>query len=108
MSFVLREFTAILKGGLAARCKLQMPSGLILACLILRQKKDPDTFFITPVSEKLHGGGYAPVVEFSSPELQRTWQDMAMAAIEPRLQELRTKIEDPRADPEDAFNSAPF
>lgn len=87
--FKIIEFRKILKGNLAARVKLEMPSGMVITCSILQQKNDPNSFFVSLPAEKLYGGGYANTVEIPDAERARKFQEIAMKTIEPKLSELR-------------------
>jgi hypothetical protein len=86
--FELLELNPIGKGSLLGRVRLKMPSGLIIACNVLRSKQDGQAVFVLPVGERRHDGGFAPIVDFATPELREAWQDSALAAVRPRLHEL--------------------
>ena len=86
--FQVLDLVPILKGGLVARGRLQMPSGMIVSSNVIRSKKDPEILFVLPVGERLQGGGYAPVVDFATPAVRDAWQAAALAALRPRLAEL--------------------
>jgi hypothetical protein len=82
------DLVPIHRGNLVARVKLLMPSGMILACNVLRSKKDPENVFVLPVGERLHNGSHAPIVDFVKPDLRDAWQAVALAALRPRWAEL--------------------
>ena len=88
-AFQLLDLTPISRGGLLARGRFQMPSGLIVTANILRSRKDPEQVFILPVAERQQGGGgYSPIVDFASAELREAWQNAALEAIRPRWEEI--------------------
>ena len=84
------NFENIGKGNLVARCKLEMPSGLILTCNVLRKRSNPSDCFVLPVAERLHGGGFAELVGFTSEAGRQAWSDLALEAV-------RTNIAPPQA-----------
>ena len=88
IAFQLLDLTLIGRGGLLARGRFQLPSGLIVAANVLRSKKDPDKVFVLPVAERQQGGGYSPIVDFASAELREAWQNAALEAIRPRWKEI--------------------
>ena len=103
--FKLLELTVIQRGALLGRAKLAMPSGLIIACNILLDRKDPDKCWVATVGEKT-SGGYLPIVEFADPSVRDRWQAAAQAAIAPRLQELLRP--NATANDQEVTNYAPF
>lgn len=88
VSFSLVDLSLIHRGNLLARARLLMPSGMIVSCSVLRNKKDPESIFVMPVAERLAAGGYANIVDFASPELRDAWQAATIAALRPRWREL--------------------
>lgn len=87
-AFKLLDLTLIQRAGLVARCRLQMPSGLILTCNICRGRKDPENLSVWPVAERQRAGDYADIVSFSNDEMKQAWQKLALSALQPRWQEL--------------------
>lgn len=85
-SFKCVGFEPIVKGGLVARCRLEMPSGIILTCNVLRRRSNPTECFVVPVAEKLHGGGFGDLVTFVSDAVRQRWSEMALAAVKPYLE----------------------
>lgn len=88
MSFKLLELTPIARGGLLGRARLQMPSGLIIVANIIRGRKDPSKIYVFPPAERQQGGNYVQLIDFATKELRDQWQAAALAAVEPRLDEL--------------------
>lgn len=86
--FQLLDLTLIQRGGLVGRCRLQMPSGLILTCNVCRARKDPASISVWPVAERLRDGGYSAIVDFSTDEAKQAWQKLALDALQPRWHEL--------------------
>ena len=87
MSFILRELRLIHKGALVAQAKIEMTSGMILTCNILRSRKDAEQIFAMPIGEKT-ATGYVQTVEFATAELKAAWQTAALEALKPRWAEL--------------------
>jgi len=106
-AFQLLELAVIQKGGLVARCRLQMPSGLQLTCNVLRSRKDASVIFVMPPAEKLQSGGYAQIVDFATPELKTAWQAAALEALRPRMTELTAPTTNHQAE-NAGGNYAPF
>ena len=86
--FKVLEVATIFKGALVARVRLEMTSGMTLACNVLRSRKDADVLFVLPVGERLQNGSYAAIVDFANPELKTAWQTAALEALGPRMAEL--------------------
>lgn len=85
-AFALVDLAPIHRGNLVARVKLEMPSGLLLSCNVLKGKP-ADSLWITPVAERTQAG-YQPVVDFATPAVRDGWQAAALAALRPRWAEL--------------------
>ena len=100
------NFAPILKGGLAATVRLEMPSGFVLACNVLRARQDPSHYFVLPQGRPKHGGGFEEIVGFATEDLKRRWQDQALEAIRPRLAELAEPAREVPSD--DCNNNVPF
>ncbi|MBT9586057.1 hypothetical protein IV102_22135 [bacterium] len=88
LAFQVLDLVPIHRGNLVARVKLQMTSGMILSCSVLRSKTDHDKIFVTPVAERHKNGAYTPIVDFASPEVRDAWQAAAQAALRSRWAEL--------------------
>jgi hypothetical protein len=102
------DFTPINKGGLAATFKLQLPIGMIIRLLLLRQKRNPNQFFATIASEKLPNGAYRPIVEFASKERDDAFQKAVMEAVKPYLAELLLAKRAEPVEQEEFFDDVPF
>lgn len=101
--FKLLDLTPVGRGNLLARVRLQMGSGMIIACLVIRSKNDPNKIFVTPVAERQQGGGYSPIIEFATRELRDRWQALALEAVKPRLAELAAPTANRREESPDEF-----
>lgn len=73
-------------GKLLGRAKIAMPSGLILSCSVLQGENGP---WVCPPSESWTDSQgnrqRRNLVEFTSPERKRAWQELALAAVRPHL-----------------------
>ncbi len=88
MQFTIIEWTPIRNNSaLVASAILEMPSGLRVATNYLRNVDVPG-YWCTPVAPKQQNGSYRKIVTFATPEREKAWSALAMAAAESRLQQL--------------------
>lgn len=87
-AFELIDHSPIHKGNLLGRVRLQMSSGLIVACNVVRARKDPESVFVLPVGERQQGGSFTPILDFATPQLREAWQASALAALRPRWSQI--------------------
>jgi hypothetical protein len=85
--FQLLELDLIHKNNLLARARIAMPSGLVIACNVLRNKQNAELVFVMPVAERTQTG-YRPVVDFATAAVRDAWQTAAVSALRPRWAEL--------------------
>lgn len=97
--FTCLEFKPAPGGGkLLGRAKLAMPSGLVMAITVLQGENGP--WVALPNQQWTDSQGnkrYTDLVEFTSPERKRAWQDLALAAVRPHLT-APAREEEPRGE----------
>lgn len=93
-AFKLLDLALIHRGNLLARCRFQMPSGMIVSANVLRNNPEPDKIFVLSVGERQQGGGYVQIIDFATPSNREAWQEAALAAFQPRWLEVVSGIQE--------------
>lgn len=86
-AFRVTAVTPIRKERLLAEVALEMPSGLIVHCLVTRNKDNAKEVDVFPAGRKTPTG-WAPVVEFASADRRAAWTKSAQQALVPHIAEL--------------------
>lgn len=85
--FKVIDFNPISGGGsLVASSTVELPSGLRLVVNVSRNKEG--RLWCSPASQKLPTGVFKKIVTFATPDLEKAWQALTMAALDPHLQDL--------------------
>ena len=83
LPFDVLEICPVGLKNLVGQFKIGLPSGLVLRCNLVRNRKGELSVF--PAAHRSSRGNFQAIVEFASPQVKERWEALVFEALEPYM-----------------------